>query len=150
MEECSACPFGTYQTEKGQSRCLSCPVGTTTNKTSRTSADDCVYFDVFANGLAERTIIGSFTTNQTQVLTMSVWLKAHNEIHKNTTIVIGDSNGDIINLRVASEISIQVESGYESKITNYLVIESVTICFYCQKCLLDLRCECVSFILQKY
>ncbi|XP_060570713.1 uncharacterized protein LOC132729006, partial [Ruditapes philippinarum] len=111
MEECSACPFGTYQTEKGQSRCLSCPVGTTTNKTSRTSADDCVYFDVFANGLAERTIIGSFTANQTQVLTMSVWLKAHNEIHKNTTIVIGDSNGDIINLRVASEISIQVESG---------------------------------------
>ncbi|XP_060604924.1 sushi, von Willebrand factor type A, EGF and pentraxin domain-containing protein 1-like [Ruditapes philippinarum] len=111
MEQCSACPVGTYQPEKGQSYCLSCPAGKTTSKTNSTSADDCDLFDVFVNGLADRTVIGSFTADNISVFTMAIWLKVHDEINKNVTIYIGDSNGDIVTLRVASEVSIQVESG---------------------------------------
>jgi hypothetical protein len=112
MEQCSACPVGTYQPEKGRSNCLSCPAGKTTSKTNSTSADDCDLFDVFVNGLGDRTVIGSFTADNISVFTMAIWMKVHDEINKNVTIYIGDSNGDIVTLRVASEVSIQVESGY--------------------------------------
>ncbi|XP_060604933.1 sushi, von Willebrand factor type A, EGF and pentraxin domain-containing protein 1-like [Ruditapes philippinarum] len=112
MEPCSACQIGTYQSEKGTSSCLSCPAGKATNKTSSISADDCDFFDVFVYGLADRTSIGSFKTDKMSIFSMSVWLKVHDDINENVRIYIGDSNGDIATLRVESEISIQVESGY--------------------------------------
>jgi hypothetical protein len=111
MEPCSACPIGTYQSEQGNSSCISCPAGKTTRQTNSTSADECDFFDVFVNGLANRTSIGTFNADKISVLTMSVWLKVHDDINKNVRIYIGDTNGDIITLQVASEISIQVESG---------------------------------------
>jgi hypothetical protein len=112
MEPCSACPIGTYQSEEGKSNCHSCPAGKATSKTNSTSANDCDFFDVFVNGLPDRTVIGSFRANQTQVLTMSVWLKFRAGLNKeNVSIYITDSNSEIVTLQVASEISIQVESG---------------------------------------
>ncbi|XP_060604938.1 uncharacterized protein LOC132757632 [Ruditapes philippinarum] len=111
MEPCAACTIGTYQSEQGKSTCHSCPAGKATSKTSSISEDDCNFFDVFLNGLPERIVIGSFTADKPSVLTMSVWLKVQGQINEEVTIYIADPVGDIVTLRVASEISIQIESG---------------------------------------
>ena len=40
-EKCTKCPRGTYQSDRGKTACIDCPLNHTTRNVGTTRADDC-------------------------------------------------------------------------------------------------------------